>query len=198
LFLAVLLAALALAAPVPAAAAPAEEARLALTELADRSLPRLAAARTADERAVEVRRLLRDSFDLPGMGRFMLGRYWRQASEQERRDYLLAFEDLVVGAFAGALEDHTVERVKINTVRGQDDDAAIVHSEIVIAGKAEQPFRVDWHLRRLDGRYRVYDVVVEGLSIGILLRDAFVQATQAGGGSVTDFIKRLRFMSRPN
>lgn len=177
---------------------PEEEVRLIMGWLANRELPLLAKLETHETRVQEVRRILDEYFDIQGMGRFMLGRYWRQANDQERMEYIAAFESLVVQAFAGALEDVTVKRLKVTSVRMEREDQAIVQSEVLIAGREQQPFNVNWHLRRLDRQFKVYDVVFEGLSLGILFRDAFVQATQKGGGNVTDLIKQLQLMTRQN
>lgn len=181
----------------PARAAGAEAER-AIADLADRALPGLVAADGPEARARAVRELLQESFDLPGMGRFMLGRFWRQASEEERREYLAAFEDLVVRTFAAGIEEYPVERLSLRATRQEDGESASVLSEIFLRPNPERPFRVEWRLRLSGERYRIYDIVVEGLSLSVLMRDAFVQTTQAGGGSVRDFIQRLRVVTPGN
>ncbi|MCW5732198.1 MAG: ABC transporter substrate-binding protein [Alphaproteobacteria bacterium] len=185
--------------PLPArAGAGTGEAERAIADLADRALPGLVAAADSAARERAVRQLLHESFDLPGMGRFMLGRFWRQASETERQEYLSAFEDLVVQTFAAGIEEYPVERLSLRATRQEDGESASVHSEIFLRPNPERPFRVEWRLRQSEGRYRIYDIVVEGLSLSVLLRDAFVQTTQAGGGNVRDFIQRLRLMKPGN
>lgn len=184
------------AAPGVTQAAPIDEANATLSELTERKLPRLNTKLGPAERLGLVRQILREEFDIEGLGQFVLGRYWRQASEVERKDYLAAFEDLIARTFASGLEDHPVGRISIQAVRALDDGSVAASSEIFFADHSDHPFRVDWRLRKSGSRYRIADLIIEGLSVSILLRDAFVQATQQGGGSVAELINRLKLLGQ--
>ena len=55
---------------------------------------------TEEDRVAEFRRLLVSGFDLRTIGRFVLGRYWRRATQSQRREYERLFEDYIVATYA--------------------------------------------------------------------------------------------------
>ena len=61
----------------------------AIAVLADKSL-------SGDARGQAFRGLLAEGFDVKTIGRFVLGRYWRKATEPERAEYIRLFEDMIV------------------------------------------------------------------------------------------------------
>ena len=78
--------------------------------------------RSRDEGMAVFRRILLEGFDVPGMGRFVLGRYWRVATPAEREEYLPLFEALTVRNFA----DVVVEGIsEVQTQRNAF--ASIIH-----------------------------------------------------------------------
>ena len=67
-------------------------ARQAVDSLADQKVPR-------PERIVRFRRMFNDSFAVEVIGRWILGRHWRTATDAERTEYLRLFEDLMVVSY---------------------------------------------------------------------------------------------------
>jgi phospholipid transport system substrate-binding protein len=100
-----------------------------------------------------LRELLREDFDLPALGRFVLGRFWRILTPSEQQEFLGLFENYVVFTYSERLIEYCKRRPSLRVTGSRPDpDAAIVISEIVRgsgagAGKREpsaQPIRVDW------------------------------------------------------
>ena len=139
-----------------------------------------------ETRTIEFRRLLGEGFDLQTIGRFALGRYWRRASVQERREYATLFEEFVVIAYASRLGQYAGETLHVDGARTHGDHDTIVSSEI--RSSSGRAVRVDWRVRDRDGDYKVIDVVVEGLSMAITQRDEFSSVIQREGGEVSGLI----------
>ena len=76
---------------------------------------------TEKERQVNFRGLLRKYFDINGIGKWALGRYWRKASQKERTEYLELFENLIVGTYSNRFNAYSDEKllVKGSTSRGR-------------------------------------------------------------------------------
>ncbi len=145
-----------------------------------------------ETRTNEFRRLLGEGFDLQTIGRFALGRYWRRANVQERREYATLFEEFVVIAYASRLGQYAGETLHVDGARTHGDHDTIVSSEI--RSSSGRAVRVDWRVRDRDrdGDYKVIDVVVEGLSMAITQRDEFSSVIQREGGEVSGLIAQLR------
>jgi phospholipid transport system substrate-binding protein len=136
------------------------------------------------------RALLRRGFDLPTVGRFVLGRYWRQADEAERWEFLHLFEDYIVATYSVRLGNYAGDMLKIAGYRGEADGDAIVASRI---SRPDGPaVRVDWRLRRHGDAWQVIDIVVEGVSLAVAQRTEFASVIRNSGGRVAGLISQLR------
>ncbi len=188
-----LAAALALAggavAPALPAAAAADPTAL-IRELGNRALEVLGKNVGSTERAARFRQLFREDFDVPAIARFVLGRYWRVATEAEQQEFVRLFEGYIALAYANRLAEYSGETLKVVGSR-PDGDASLVTSEIIRPNGAP-PAKVDWRVTRADGAYKITDVVVEGVSMAVTQRSEFASVIQRNGGKVEGLLAMLR------
>lgn len=138
-------------------------------------------------RQAEFRRLFTAGFDVPVIGRFVLGKHWRKATEAQRSEYAALFEDFIVATYARRLDAYTNESLKVGKAR-YDGDKAIVLSQILRPGA--NPIQVHWQLRRNGERWYFVDIVVEGLSMALTQRSEFGAVIQGGG--IEGLLAKLR------
>jgi phospholipid transport system substrate-binding protein len=177
---------LAPAIPVAAAADPAAM----ISNLGSRALEVLGKGATPTQRTERFRALLREDFDVPGIARFVLGRYWNTATEEQRAEYVRLFEDYIAMAYATRLAEYTGETFKVTGSRA-DGEGAIVSSQIIRPGGAA-PVKVDWRLTGRSGVYKISDVSVDGISMAVTQRSEFASVIQHNGGQVQSLITMLR------
>jgi len=146
-------------APAIPAAAAADPAAL-ISNLGSRALEVLGKDANQSQRVARFRELLREDFDVPGIARFVLGRYWNTATEEQRAEYVKLFEDYIALAYSTRLAEYTGETFKVTGSRS-DADGAIVSSQIIRPAGAGQgrlaPDRPKRHLqdqRRLGRRHQ--------------------------------------------
>jgi phospholipid transport system substrate-binding protein len=77
-----------------------------ISDLGHRAIQVLGPNIPAEQRLSRFRELLRDDFDVPGIGRFVLGRYWRTTSPQERREFLGLCQEYVAQACSARLREY--------------------------------------------------------------------------------------------
>ncbi|MEM6780739.1 MAG: ABC transporter substrate-binding protein [Pseudomonadota bacterium] len=138
----------------------------------------------------EFRKLLKDSFDLTTIGRFSLGRHWRVASDSQKKEYQKLFEDLIVDVYSQRFGEYKGQALAIRSSRSENEKDTIVQSFIVDDNGAE--FSVDWRVRFKNGRYRIIDVIIEGVSMSLTQRSDFSSVIQRGGGNVDVLIAHLK------
>jgi phospholipid transport system substrate-binding protein len=177
-----------LAPSIPAAAA-ADPAAM-ISNLGTRALEVLGKGATQAQRTERFRALLREDFDVPGIARFVLGRYWNTATEEQRAEYVRLFEDYIAMAYATRLAEYTGETFKVTGSRA-DGEGAIVSSQIIRPGGAA-PVKVDWRLTGRSGVYKISDVSVDGISMAVTQRSEFASVIQHNGGQVQSLITMLR------
>ena len=182
-----LIASASLAAPPSVIAA---DANVFMNELWNRAVEVLSKKAPLEERLARFRQLFHADFDGPGIARFVLGRYWRSASEQEQQEYLKLFEDYVVFVYGTRLSSFNGETFKVRGSR-IDDSGTIVSTDI-ISPKGDAPIKVDWRLITDHGSFKINDVIIEGISMLVTQRSEFASVIQRHGGQVGELLAMMR------
>lgn len=190
--LAALLALSLVAAAAPGVARVANDPAHFVQSLAQEALDDLASPAIPEpQRIARFRALFTDAFDVPLIARFVLGRYWRQATDAERAEYVRLFDELVVQTYVRRFNEFNTARIRVlSTSKPNEDNDVIVAVEGVVAGKP--PVRLDVRVRQNGGDYRIIDVAIEGVSMAITQRDEFASVIQRGGGRVEALLANLR------
>jgi len=141
------------------------------------------------ERLVRFRELFQSAFDGPGIARFVLGRYWRTASQDEQQEFLKLFEDYVVFVYGTRFASLNGETLKIRGSRA-GENGVIVATEMISPGEA--PVKIDWRLITDNGVFKINDVVIEGISMMVTQRSEFASVIQRHGGQVSGLLSMMR------
>jgi len=181
--------------PITAARADAagEPAKEFIEGLAERAISALADPDVGrEERITRFRELLDSYFAVRTIGQWVLGRYWRRASPEERDAYLALFEDLIVATYADRFTRYSGETLKVTrTLVSEDSGDVLVFSEIM-RPETNQPLSVLWRVRERNGDLKIVDVIVEGVSMGQTQRSEFGAVIRRNGGKVSALIEELR------
>ena len=136
------------------------------------------------------RQLFHADFDCPGIARFVLGRYWRDASEEEQKDFVKLFEEYVVFVYTARLSNFGGQDFKIRGSRS-DGDGVMVSTDVFSPG-GSSPLKIDWRLVSDNGTYKINDVIVEGVSMLVTQRSEFASVVQRNGGQVRGLLAMMR------
>lgn len=147
-------------------------------------------AKSMEQKKESFRALLRDSYDMKTIGRFALGRYWRVATPEQRKEYDQLFERMIINVYSQRFTDYQGQKFETRSFRMDGENDAIVTSFIVPDDGPE--VQVDWRVRYKDKRYMVVDVIVEGVSMSVTQRSDFSSVIQRGGGDVQVLLTHLR------
>lgn len=174
----------------PGPAAAAADPAAVITSLGNQALEVLGNNVDPKLRVARFRQLFSEDFDVPGIARFVLGRYWRIATEPQQREFVKLFADYIALAYSNRLAEYSGETLRVTGSRPAPD-GSVVSSEIVRPNGAP-PAKVDWVLTPHDGAYKISDVVVEGVSMAVTQRSEFASVIQRNGGQVQGLITALR------
>src|SRR5260370_3322040 len=111
-------------------AANAQDARSFVATLGEQAIQVLGPGVPEVQRQARFRELFRDDFDLPGIGQFVLGRYWRIATPQEQRDFLGLFQEYLVRAYSARLGAYGGEPFRATGAHANGEET-VVTSEII-------------------------------------------------------------------
>lgn len=170
-----------------------DDARQFIESLADQAILSLAAGDISrPERIKRFRTLFDDNFAVDAIGKWVLGRYWRQATPAQQSDYLKLFQGYIVASYVDRFTSYTGEKLKITKVVADGNGPITVFSELLRPGQGNTPVRVDWRIEGTDHRLKIVDLVVEGVSMSTTLRSEFGSLIRRDGGDISGLLDVLR------
>lgn len=143
---------------------------------------------TPIEHQKRFRELMLDSFDLNGVGKWVIGRYWRRTSKSERIRYLNLFEKYIVATYSKRFRGYTEAKLQI-TGSTKSNSSVLVNSQI--NRNNLKPIKIIWRVKQTNGKYKIIDIIIEGVSWIQTQRSEFVSVIRNNGGKVAGLIKAL-------
>jgi phospholipid transport system substrate-binding protein len=144
----------------------------------------------ADPRA-EVRRIARALFDFDEISRRALSRHWQTRTPDEQTEFVALFSDLLERSYMNRLEAYAGEKISF-TGESVEGGFATVRSKVVTQRRTETGLDYRMHLR--DGRWQVYDVLIDGVSFVSTYRSQFDRVIQAESyGALVDRLRKKNF-----
>jgi phospholipid transport system substrate-binding protein len=120
--------------------------------------------------------------DLNNMSRAVLGRNaWANANASERVQFKKQFTDLVINTYASALTTFDSSDITIYPVRGGYKGKDIIQVNSVVQAPGAQPLPVVYHLEKVSGKWMIFDLSVEGISLVESYKAQFAPVVQSRG-----------------
>lgn len=140
----------------------------------------------SDERRQRLEQVVGDRFDYEEMSKRALGSPWNTLSEKEKQEFVALFRTLLINSYADKIESYSGEGVQYINERTEKDYAEVRTK--VLTGKVEIP--LDYRLLKKGTDWRVYDVVVDGVSLVNNYRGQFSKILRSS--SYADLVDQLR------
>ena len=135
--------------------------------------------------------MFNDRFAVKSIGKFVLGRHWRRASDDEKREYLQLFEDLMVLSYVDRFVSYAGGALQLKKTRIENKKIVTVFSQIK-QSDGVKPIYIDWRVGTNGSIYKVLDVVVEGISMSSTLRSEFGSIISQKDGKMMGLIDELK------
>ena len=129
------------------------------------------------DRSGEIRQIVREMFDFDEISRRALARHWQTLQHEEQAEFVTLFRDLLERAYLTQMEGAGVEKITFLSEAMEPGGSAIVRSKVTMRRGSETPLDYRMHVR--DGSWRIYDVVVQGLSFIASYRTQFDRVIRA-------------------
>ncbi|MBR0654283.1 MlaC/ttg2D family ABC transporter substrate-binding protein [Plastoroseomonas arctica] len=147
-------------------------------------------AGTATQRRERVAAVLRRAIDIEGTGRFILGRYWRQASEAEQRQYLQLFDEIIIRNLSARFGEYQGVRFTVGRTQQRSEEDVLVTTQVDRPNSAS--FALDWRVAEVGGQPKVVDVIAEGTSMRLTTRSEYSSVIQRNGGQVSALLTAMQ------
>jgi len=126
--------------------------------------------------------------------RLAMGRGWAQASPEQKKKLVSEFRSMLVRTYSNAIGAYGGQTMKVQPVRMKPGDTdATVHNQFIRPGG--KPVLIDYSMRKTDKGWKIYDIVVEGVSLVLTYRSEFDAVVKQEG--IDGLIKRLAQKNTP-
>jgi phospholipid transport system substrate-binding protein len=149
--------------------------------------PKLAGKGMQAERRARLREAVAPYFDFQEMAKRSLGIYWKDRSPSEREEFIRLYQELLENSYAGKIESYQGEKI-VYGKETVDPPYAVVRTGIVTMKGEEIP--VNYLLLQEGNRWRIYDVVIERISLVNNFRSQFGSILQKS--SFPELIRKLK------
>ena len=126
--------------------------------------------------------------------RLAVGRAWAQATPEQKKKLVAEFRNMLVRTYSNALQPYEGQQMKVMPVRMKPGDSEVtVQNQFIRSGA--QPVKIDYSMRKADQGWKIYDIVVEGVSLVLTYRSEFDAVVKQEG--IDGLIKRLAQKNSP-
>jgi phospholipid transport system substrate-binding protein len=140
----------------------------------------------SEERRQQLEKVVGDRFDYEEMSRRALGAPWNQLVDKDKQEFVTLFRTLLTNSYADKIETYSGEGVQYVNERTEKEYAEVRTK--VLTGKTEIP--LDYRMLNKAGDWRVYDVVLDGVSLVNNYRGQFSKILKSS--TYADLVDQLR------
>jgi len=124
--------------------------------------PQLQAESKKQQRLDQLRQVVYSKFDFAEMAKRSLGAQWQRLNADQQREFVKLFTELMENSYMSNLEGYNGEKV---VVAGEKQDKEFAEVDTKIVTKKGEPIAVNYKLMQANGNWKIYDVVIENISL---------------------------------
>ncbi|MBE9606599.1 ABC transporter substrate-binding protein [Acetobacteraceae bacterium H6797] len=142
------------------------------------------------QRRQQVAAILRKAVDVDGVGRFILGRWWRVATPDEQQQYMKLFEETLIRNLSARFGEYQGVRFSLGRSQQRSEEDVLVNT--IIERPGNPAFALDWRVSDVDGQPRIVDVIAEGTSLRLTQRSEYSSVISRNGGRVAALLDAMK------
>ena len=151
----------------------------------------------ASQKNIQFTELVMSSIDMNLISKFVLSKYWKLATDDQKKAYQVAFKQYFISSYANKLDQYSGEKVVIVSSNAAKK-FVIVKSNIVRDGTDTLKIELDWRLLTRDSQTKIIDLSIEGISLIIAQREEFQSFLANNDNSLDALINKLNSINNKN
>ena len=151
----------------------------------------------ASQKNIQFTELVMSSIDMNLISKFVLSKYWKLATDDQKKAYLAAFKQYFISSYANKLDQYSGEKVVIVSSNAAKK-FVIVKSNMVRDGTDTLKIELDWRLLTRDSQTKIIDLSIEGISLIIAQREEFQSFLANNDNSLDALINKLNLINNKN
>ena len=171
------------------------EADVFIQSTVNRAAQTLGAGLTKKERMDELKKIALDTVDIRGIGIYSLGVHRKTANEEQKIEYMKAFENYFLQSFSSRLAEYSNPIINVDSKKKINENYTIVSS--TLAGTEKRPaVKIEWRVyTKNKERPLIRDLIIEGLSLARTQKEEFNSIISSANGDIKVLLESLRNFS---
>ena len=175
--------------PLSVRAQSAEKAAAFVKSTGDRLVAVVNGPGSISAKRAAMAQIINSDVDVEGIARFCLGRYWKQATPEQQKKYLVLFHEVLVTNITAKLGEYQGVTFTMGRSRPQEEEAVV---STTVVRPNNPPTAVDWIIANPSGAAKIIDVVAEGTSLRLTQRQDYGSYLQHNNGNVDALIAAMK------
>jgi phospholipid transport system substrate-binding protein len=173
----------------PAMAQSGPEAARFIRSVGDQLVAIVNGPGSAEQKRQELARAIDSYVDVDGVARFCLGRFWRVATPQQRRDYQDLFRKVLIGSISSRIGEYEGVHFTLGRTTPRAEGQSVATT---LSGPKRTPTEIDWVVSQVGGSPKIIDVIAEGTSLRLTQRSDYASFIVRHNDSVQALVDAMR------
>ena len=143
------------------------------------------------EKMLELQELAKDTVDIKGIGFYTLGKYRKEISLDQKKQYLILFENYFLKSFSSRLAEYSNPKINVTSKEKKNENYTIV-SSILVATNDRPEVKIDWRIyTKNPDKPLIRDLIIEGLSLARTQKEEFSSIIKSNDNSINALFQSL-------
>ncbi len=143
------------------------------------------------EKDARFAKLFNEALDLDFIGQFVLGRNWRTATPEQRKEFIKVYRQLNVSTWSKRFDEFKGKEFIFSGTTPSSSKGQIFVNSTVPMDQGE-PAKVVWRVRDKNGNMKIVDIIIENVSLAITARNEYAAFIKNNPGGVDALIANLK------
>ena len=171
------------------------EADVFIQSTVNRAAETLGAGLTKEERMDELKKIALDTVDIKGIGFYSLGVHRKTTNEEQKIEYLKAFENYFLQSFSSRLAEYSNPIINVDSKKKINENYTIVSSTLAATDK-RPAVKIEWRVYTKNKEQPlIRDLIIEGLSLARTQKEEFNSIINSASGDINVLLENLRNFS---
>ena len=143
------------------------------------------------EKMLELQELAKDTVDITGIGFYTLGKYRKEITSDQKKQYSILFENYFLKSFSSRLAEYSNPKINVTSKEKKNENYTIV-SSILVATNDRPEVKIDWRIyTKNPDKPLIRDLIIEGLSLARTQKEEFSSIIKSNDNSINALFQSL-------
>jgi len=145
-----------------------------------------------EEKITKLKAIAKETVDITGIGFYTLGSYRKNITDDQKKQYIILFEQYFLKSFASRLAEYSNPEIEVNSKEKLNENYTMVAS-VLVSTELRPEVKIDWRIYTKDPeKPMIRDLIIEGLSLARTQKEEFSSIIESSNGDINALFSALK------